>query len=146
MKLFNSRKKELQAALEKLEAAEARVRELEADFAVIEDHQAVLVMSPDGLIERTNALFRDAVGYQEHELVGQHHRVLCDTQYTGSEAYITFWRELVTGHAHRGLFTHVHADGHRIQLASRYLPVMSEKGFLKRIITLVERDAPAGCQ
>lgn len=140
------RKKELQAALEKLEAAEARVRELETDFAVIEEHQAVLMMSPDGLIERTNTLFREALGYQEYELVGQHHRVLCDQQYTGSEAYITFWRELVTGHAHRGLFTHVHADGHRIQLASRYLPVMSEKGFLKRIITLVERDVPAGCQ
>ena len=43
----------------------------------------------------------------------------------------------------RGLFTHAHADGHRIQLASRYLPVMNEKGFLKRIITLVERDVPA---
>lgn len=137
------RKKELQAVIEKLQAAENRIKDLEADLRAIEDHVAVLVMSSDGLIERANALFLEAVGYQENELIGQHHRILCERDYAISEGYRAFWQALVRGHSHQGLFTHIDANGRRIQLESRYLPVLTDKGFLKRIITLVNESASA---
>lgn len=139
---FNKRKKELQTALDKLEAAENRAKELEADFQAIERSVALLVLTGDGLVTKVNDTLLNILGYQSHQLMGKHHRVLCESDYAGSEEYITFWRELVTGHVKQGHFINVDAAGQRVCLEARYLPVLTEKGILSRIIVLANK-APA---
>ena len=135
--MFQSkRKQELQAALEKLEAAENRVSELEADWQAIQRSVALAVMSGDGLFESVSDVFLDMLGYQEQQLIGKHHRVLCKPEDVRGEEYIRFWRELVTGHVRQGRFLNLGADGQPIWLEARYLPVLSDKGIVKRIIML----------
>jgi len=137
MAFMRKTKQELETALEKLEAAEARIQELEADVRALERVAGVMVLSPDGLIESVNDILLDGLGYQRDDLIGQHHRVLCDEEYTRSEDYIRFWRELVTGHTRQGRFERIHANGHRVWLEASYSPVMSYKGLSRRVITLV---------
>lgn len=135
--MFQSkRKQELQAALEKLEAAENRVSELEADWQAIQRSVALTVMSGDGLFESVSGVFLDMLGYQEQQLIGEHHRVLCKPEDARSEEYIRFWRELVTGHVQQGRFLNLGADGQPNWLEACYIPVMSDKGIVKRIIMM----------
>lgn len=141
MAFLNKRKQELQAALEKLEAAENRIAELEADFQAIERSVAFLMLSRDGLVERVSDVFLDGLGYQRDQLIGQHHRVFCEEDYSRSEDYIAFWRELVTGHVKEGHFPNLNARGQKVWLEARYLPVLSEKGVVKRIVVLVNSIA-----
>jgi len=139
----SKRKQELQAALEKLEAAENRVSELEADWQAIQRSVALAVMSGDGLFESVSDVFLDMLGYQEQQLIGKHHRVLCKPEDVRGEEYIRFWRELVTGHVRQGRFLNLGADGQPIWLEARYLPVLSDKGIVKRIIMLASRTTEA---
>ena len=142
MAFYNRKKLELQEALAKLEAAESRVRELESDFQAIEQAVAVLVMTQDGIIERANDRFRDLLGYEPDDLVGQHHRIFCDSDYAKSEDYIQFWRELVTGNVKQGSFPAVHADGHDVLLDARYSPVKGEQGISRRVIAIISATSP----
>ncbi|MFN2360764.1 MAG: PAS domain-containing protein [Marinobacter sp.] len=137
MSFLNKRKQELEAALEKLEAAEDRVMELEADFQAIERSAALLVLTRDGLVDRVNDVFLDMLGFQRDQLIGEHHRVFCESDYSRSEEYITFWRELVTGHVKKGAFPNINGQGQKVWLEARYLPVLSDKGIVKRIVVLV---------
>jgi methyl-accepting chemotaxis protein len=141
MAFFGKKKQELQAALEKLEAAEKRVIELEADFRAIEQSAAVLVLTPDGLIDRASDAFLALLGYKTEELTGKHHRVLCEDAYTRSEEYIVFWRSLVIGVAQNGRFLNLDASGQGVWLNARYLPVRINKGMVRRIIVMVEPAA-----
>jgi len=141
--LFQSKqKKQLQTALEQLEAAQSRVSELEADWQAIQRSLPLAVMSRDGLFESVSGALLDTLGYQEQQLLGQHHRMLCEAGYDRSEDYIRFWRELVTGHVKEGRFLNVDSAGQNIWLESRYLPVLSEKEVVTRIILLAS-PAPA---
>lgn len=89
--MFQSkRKQELQAALEKLEAAENRLSELEADWQAIQRSVALAVMSGDGLFESVSDVFLDMLGYQEQHLTGKHHRLLCKPEDARGEEYIRF--------------------------------------------------------
>jgi methyl-accepting chemotaxis protein len=138
MAFFGKKKQELQAALDKLEAAEQRIIELEADFDAIKGSSAILVLTPDGLIDRVSDAFLALLGYKAEELTGKHHRVLCESAYTGSEEYIVFWRSLVIGVAQNGRFLNLDASGQGVWLNARYLPVRIKKGMVRRIIVMVE--------
>ena len=139
MAFFGKKKQALQAALDKLEVAEKRIIELEADFEAIKESSAVLVLTPDGLIERVSDAFLALLGYKAEELTGKHHRVLCESAYTGSEEYIVFWRSLVIGVAQNGRFLNLDASGQGVWLKARYLPVRINKGMVRRILVMVER-------
>ncbi|MEQ5815255.1 PAS domain-containing protein [Marinobacter sp. NFXS11] len=140
MAFYNRKKLELQEALAKLEAAKSRVQELESDFQAVEKAMAVLVMTQDGIIERANHRFLEMVGYQPEALIGQHHRVLCTSDYAKSEDYIRFWRELVTGNVKQGSFAFVHADGNEVLFEARYAPVKGEQGVATRVIALISES------
>ncbi|HEV8077648.1 MAG TPA: PAS domain-containing protein [Marinobacter sp.] len=138
MAFFGKKKQELQVALDKLEAAEKRIIELEADFQAIEESSAVLVLTPDGLIDRASDTFLALLGYKAEELTGRHHRMLCEGACTRSEEYIVFWRSLVIGIAQKGRFLNIDASGQGVWLNARYLPVRINKGMVKRIVVMVE--------
>ena len=138
MAFFGKKKQELQAALDKLEIAEKRIIELEADLQTIEESSVVLVLTPDGLIDRASSAFLAMLGYKAEELTGKHHRVLCESAYTRSEEYIVFWQSLVIGVAQNGRFLNLDANGQGVWLNARYLPVRINKGMVRRILVVVE--------
>ena len=139
MAFFRKTKQELEAALAKLEAAENRIQDLEADFHAIEHSMALMVLSRDGLIERVSDELLTLLGHQREDLIGQHHRVLCKSEYSKSEDYIVFWRELSIGKEQEGRFVNLDADGGEVEIYARYLPVLSEKGVVVRVIVLMDR-------
>ncbi len=95
---------------------------------------AVIAFAPDGTILKANQNFQNAVGYTEAELVGQHHRLLCDPAYTSSPAYATFWRRLDAGEYISGLFERRGKHGKVIWLEASYNPMYDEDGRLYKIV------------
>lgn len=143
MAFYNRRKLELQEAQARCEAAERQVQELEAEWQAIEAAMAVLVMSQDGIIERASPAFLDLMGFEQHELLGKHHRMICDSDYAASEAYIRFWRELVTGNVKSGRFSAIDGNGQSLVIDARYSPVKGEQGGVTRRVIALVTDARA---
>ena len=64
----------------------------------------VVQFSPDGQILSANDLFLSSVSYRLDEVINQHHRIFCDSQYAASTEYNAFWRDLKAGKANKGTF------------------------------------------
>lgn len=139
MNFFTKTKRELAAVQEQLDVAERRIAELEDDFQTIEQSAALMVLSPDGLVERVSDELLALLKRQRDDLIGQHHRVLCKDDYARSEQYIRFWRELAIGRKQEDRFLNLTGDGREVWLNAQYLPVLSEKNLVKRVLVFMRR-------
>ncbi|MET0049716.1 MAG: PAS domain-containing protein, partial [Candidatus Thiodiazotropha sp.] len=73
---------------------QARIEQLETELSqskTIDDalnrSMAVITMNPQGEILCANDNFCNLMGYSVNELIGQHHRLLCDERYAKSRDY-----------------------------------------------------------
>ena len=109
---------------------------VDAGFAAIE-------FSPDGTILTANANFCQVMEYaSEEEIVGQHHRMFCDAEYTNSAEYKSFWSELALDNVKAGEFERVTKKGHRVWLNASYTPVKDTEGKVVKVIKIAT-DASA---
>ena len=95
MVFFAALKHELQACQESRQTLEDTLQAIKANVATIE-------FTPGGEILDANPLFLKAIGYELAALQGQHHRILCDSDYAASPDYGRFWQNLAHGQAQRG--------------------------------------------
>ena len=102
----------------------------------IRNTMAMIEFTPDGHILSANSLFQQVTGYQEEELIGQHHRLLCDQALTSSPAYSRFWQDLACGKSISERFSRIHKDGHTIWLEASYIPVTSVQGRVIKVVKL----------
>jgi methyl-accepting chemotaxis protein len=96
--------------------------------------QAVIEFSTDGIILNANENFLKTVGYQLHEIVGQHHRMFVSPVYSATEAYKQFWAKLNLGQFHAGEFERIGKSGKRIWIQATYNPVFDRNGKPIRVI------------
>ncbi|MDO6473920.1 methyl-accepting chemotaxis protein [Alteromonas sp. 1_MG-2023] len=96
--------------------------------------QAVIQFYPDGTIITANENFCGAVGYDLEEIQGQHHRIFCKGDYTSSQEYKDFWRNLARGQVSSGEFCRIRKDGSEIWINASYNPVYDESGKVIRVV------------
>ena len=96
--------------------------------------QAVIQFYPDGTIITANENFCGAVGYDLEEIQGQHHRIFCKSDYTSSQEYKDFWRNLARGQVSSGEFCRIRKDGSEIWINASYNPVYDENGKVIRVV------------
>lgn len=97
--------------------------------------QAVIEFDVTGLIIWANDEFLSIVGYSWEELAGQHHRVLCATEYAASPAYTDFWAKLRAGRFDRGAYPRRRRDGAELWLQAAYTPMFRD-GQVHRILKI----------
>lgn len=95
---------------------------------------AIIEFKPDGTIIAANQNFLDTTGYDAGHLIGQHHRLLCDPDYTQSGEYQLFWERLRQGEFMAGRFKRVTANGSPIWLEASYNPVRNRRGQIISVI------------
>ena len=98
--------------------------------------------SPSGIVESANDILLSIVGYERQEVIGKHHRALCDSSYTASLEYQHFWEDLGHGIKKQGTFPRFAKDGRRVWLEATYFPVTNEDGKVFKVIKLAT-DATA---
>ncbi|WP_445192421.1 methyl-accepting chemotaxis protein [Sphingomonas sp. Tas61C01] len=99
----------------------------------LEHAHAVVEFAPDGEILRANDLFFELTGYPQEEIVGSHHRMLCEPSYTASTDYSGFWQDLRAGDAKDGEFKRIGRGGRELWLRGRYYPVVTDNVVTKVI-------------
>ena len=113
----------------------------------IQKVQAVIEFEPDGTIRRANENFCNAVGYDESEIVGKHHRMFVDPAYGASDEYREFWETLASGQAIEDEFERVGKGGKRITIRASYNPVKNAAGEVFKVapftFTPIDRAVPA---
>ncbi len=95
-------------------------------ISAIKDSMATIEFAPDGTVVHANQFFLDALGYQHHEVEGQHHRLFCYKDYVNSPAYQSFWRALQQGVAQSGTFKRRKKDGTTVMIEATYFPVKQQ--------------------
>lgn len=58
--------------------------DLQATIDALNASQAVIEFKPSGEIVHANENFLNAVGYSLSEIVGNHHRIFCDSKYVNT--------------------------------------------------------------
>src|SRR5450830_1776142 len=121
---------------QELKQCRASLEEKEALLAAFSRSMAILALAPDGTILSANDNFLSLMAYQEHELVGRHHRVLCNPDYVESPEYAEFWRRLHLGEVVSGTLQRMRSDGSRLWLEATCNPVFDAQGKLLRVVSI----------
>jgi len=107
-----------------------------AELNAIENAVAMIVFNPDGTVLRVNDLFLQTMKFQRQEVLGQHHRIFCDPQYTESTAYRKHWDMLNHGKPITDNIKRIRKDGETVWLQGTYTPVLNKQGRVVEIVKI----------
>jgi diguanylate cyclase (GGDEF)-like protein/PAS domain S-box-containing protein len=96
----------------------------------------VIEFSAAGIIVGANGNHLKTMGYLPHEIVGKHHRMLCETDYVNSQEYANFWRDLGHGRHFSGRFKRITRDGRAVWWEATYTPVFDFSGQPIKVICI----------
>jgi methyl-accepting chemotaxis protein len=102
--------------------------ELRGKYAAIDRAQAVIEFDLNGVILTANENFLALTGYSLGELVGQHHRMLCEERYADSPEYEALWGRLRTGGVEGGEFKRLGKGGREVWIRASYNPILNLDG------------------
>ncbi|WP_409050014.1 methyl-accepting chemotaxis protein [Agrobacterium vitis] len=94
-----------------------------AVLAAMSKSQAVIEFDLTGKILTANENFCAALGYELHEITGQHHRMFVDPTEAASAEYQQFWNELAAGRFHRRQYKRIGKGGREVWIEASYNPV-----------------------
>ncbi|MGE6741600.1 methyl-accepting chemotaxis protein [Allorhizobium pseudoryzae] len=100
----------------------------------IDQSQAIIEFEPDGRVFKVNDNFLSAMGYQENEVLGQHHSMFCDPAYRNSSDYQRFWERLRAGEYIADNFMRVGKGGRKVWIQAAYTPVFSSRGVVYKVV------------
>ena len=111
-----------------------QVTELKGKYAAIDRAQAVIEFDLDGLILSANENFLELTGYGSGDLLGQHHRILCEERYAESQEYAAFWERLRNGEVESGEFKRLGRGGREVWIRATYNPIFNLDGRPYKIV------------
>lgn len=85
--------------------------------------QAIIEFDLTGKILRANDNFCKAVGYQQSEIIGRHHRMFVLPEDVSSAEYTAFWAKLSRGEYDRGQYRRRAKSGEDIWIEASYNPI-----------------------
>ncbi len=112
----------------------AELQECRSKLDAISRSQAVIEFNLDGTVIAANDNFLSAVGYELHEIVGQHHRMFVDPAEHQTAEYLQFWETLNRGDFHSGQFRRIRKDGSEIWIQAMYYPVIGLSGRPEKVV------------
>jgi methyl-accepting chemotaxis protein len=103
-------------------------------MSALHKSQAVIEFGLDGVITNVNENFLGVVGYSAHELIGRHHRMLCEPAHAQSQDYTRFWEDLASGRFRAGEFKRVGKNGREVWLQASYNAILDLNGKPYKIV------------
>lgn len=103
-------------------------------LTALNNSQAIIEFSPDGIILTANKNFLDTMGYSLDEIKGKHHRMFVDPSETESEDYKNFWLDLKKGEFQSAEYMRFGKGAKEIWIQATYNPVLNIAGKTERIV------------
>jgi methyl-accepting chemotaxis protein len=100
---------------------------------------ASITFNVDGFILDANTMFLQTMGYkpkEKNQIIGKHHSIFVNYEYSKSDEYKTFWDTLRIGKFFEGVFERKKVDGSTIYLQATYNPILDSKGNVTSIIKI----------
>lgn len=104
--------------------------------------QAVIEFEPDGTIITANENFCSVAGYDLSEIIGRHHRIFCDRDYTETHDYVLHWEKLRAGENLSGKFKRFNKGGEEVWMRAMYCPIFDEEGKVVKIVKFATNITP----
>lgn len=111
-------------------------RQSQATLSSLNEAIAMIEFTADGIILGANALFLERMGYEQTEIVGQHHSLFCPPSLVNSAEYSHFWQRLRRGESFSNKFLRVAKNSRPIWLEANYVPVQDRNGRVVKIVKL----------
>jgi methyl-accepting chemotaxis protein len=119
----------LLAALDRMKASlEHSQLDFEGQLKAIGSVQAVVELTPDGIITAANANFLRGSGYTLDEVKGKHHSLLVEPAERERQEYRSFWAALRAGQPQEGVFLRINAKGEERWVRGVYAPILGKDG------------------
>jgi methyl-accepting chemotaxis protein len=109
-------------------AQKVRNADFEGQIEAIGKSQAVIEFNMDGFVQHANANFLGAIGYSLDEIVGKHHRMFVEKDYSNSTEYAMFWDSLNKGEFSSDEFKRIAKGGAEIWIQASYNPILDTNG------------------
>ena len=100
---------------------------------------ALISFDIEGIITDANSIFLKTMGYDFNEkdkIIGKHHSIFVDYEYSKSDEYIKFWESLKKGKFFDGIFERRKVDGSIVYLQASYNPVVDSKGNITDVVKI----------
>lgn len=104
----------------------------------LNEYYAIISFKVDGTVKYANKKFLDLFGYSEDEVIGKHHRIFCDDNYTKSDSYKRFWVDLVDSNVQAGEFKRIKKDGSPVFIQASYKPLLTESGEVFEVLKFAQ--------
>lgn len=102
--------------------------DLRGQIEALHKAQAIIEFRLDGTILDANDNFLRTMGYERHEVVGQHHRMFVDPDERENDEYLKFWQQLGSGQHHTGQYKRVAKDNREVWIQGSYSPILDRHG------------------
>ena len=100
---------------------------------------ATITFDMKGFILDANEIFLETMGFKPNEknqVVGKHHSIFVNYEYSKSDDYTKFWQNLNKGKFVDGTFERKKVDGSTVYLQASYNPVFDSKGNVTNVIKI----------
>ncbi|GAA0826942.1 methyl-accepting chemotaxis protein [Marinomonas arenicola] len=131
--LFGTRKKETSADQSIMAS---RTEQVQDELNAIKTNTAYISFTADGIVIDANTIFLDVMGFSLEEIVGQHHRMFCESEYAKSSEYKIFWEDLKSGKSFNGNFLRFKKSKEPVYLEASYFPVIGQDGQVSKVIKM----------
>lgn len=109
-------------------------RELAAIVDAVSQTQAMIEFDTRGNIVDANDNFLSVMGYRKDEIVGMHHRMFVEDQYSRSSDYDRFWDRLARGERFVQDFYRVGKNGKPVWIQGSYNPIRNSRGEVTKVV------------
>jgi len=103
-------------------------------ISAIDKSQAAIEFNLDGTIIEANSNFLNTLGYTLDEIVGKHHRIFCEPEYTNSPAYGQFWDKLNRGEFDAGEYKRIGKNKNNVWINASYNPIHDADGKVCKVV------------
>jgi methyl-accepting chemotaxis protein len=115
-------------------AARKQSAEDKGKLAALSRAQAVIEFTPEGEIITANENFLATLGYSLGEIVGKHHAMFCEVEYTRTPGYKAFWADLAAGRFAADQFKRIAKGGREIYIQASYNPILDDSGRVFKVV------------
>jgi len=126
-------KSELEKLVVELDKKE---QELQNQITAINKAALVIEFDTKGIVQKANDLFLKIMGFESHELVGHHHKLLVTKEIDYDAEYKSFWKSLNDGKSESGEFCRTTKDNKVVWLQASYNPVFDDSGKVYKILKI----------
>ncbi|NNN97909.1 PAS domain S-box protein [Vibrio sp. B1-2] len=97
---------------------------------------AYIEFDPQGHILTASSSFLQVLGYSLSEVVGQHHRMFCESEFVNAPQYSQLWQNLAQGKTHAGTFCRLTKSHNKVWIEATYIPVKDEQGKVVKVVKI----------